>query len=415
LRNIFDQYSQAENRLTHALVSALGEDAILLRKFVKWATGAAPRKNLHIVEQQLPGEYEMSEDDYEQAGLPDAWIHDDDEWSLLVESKVAATLSLDQLKRHYRTAQKRGFSEVTVLAIDISNPKGKLPDYVIFRTWREIYGWLSDQAVWSEWAVRTLRYMEVAERKWAASGYLKEGTLTEFSGIHFDDDNPYNYHEAKRLIRLIMDELRQHPDLSGFINSRVSGRGAITGKGGEAVWDYVRFRGLDQKLEHTKVPHLSLVIDRREIRVFINAPNSMQGRFRRPVVDLGEDDFFEVMSHVNKNLLRVARDVTGAYPYASMTQRRFASQRAKASVDGAMSFDLRTAFPGGKMQKIKVQDQWLRALYSLITEKNSNLGWAVGMAFPYDKCAKTRKPIILDALANSWLACRPLLDEMLKK
>ena len=123
MRNIFDQYSQAENRLTHALVSALGEDAILLRKFVKWATGAAPRKNLHIVEQQLPGEYEMAEDDYEQAGLPDAWIHDDDEWSLLVESKVAATLSLDQLKRHYRTAQKRGFSEVTVLAIDISNPK----------------------------------------------------------------------------------------------------------------------------------------------------------------------------------------------------------------------------------------------------------------------------------------------------
>tara|TARA_B110000503_G_C7166489_1_gene422115 strand:+ start:4748 stop:5170 length:423 start_codon:yes stop_codon:yes gene_type:complete len=140
VRNIFDQYSQPENRLTHALVSTLGEDVVLLRKFVRWVTGIPSLRRLKVVEQQLPGEFEMAKDDYERAGLPDAWIHDDDEWSLLIESKVAAILSLDQLERHYRTAQKRGFSNVTVLAIDVLNPKGKLPDYVIFRTWREIYG-----------------------------------------------------------------------------------------------------------------------------------------------------------------------------------------------------------------------------------------------------------------------------------
>jgi hypothetical protein len=161
--------------------------------------------------------------DFERKGLPDAWNHDDLDWSLLIESKVAATLSSDQLKRHYRAAKKRGFEDVTVLAIDVSAPQKKLPDYVVFRSWRDIYSWLSRQSKSSEWAFRTLQYMEVAERKWPADGYLKEGTLTESAGVHFDENNPYNYAEAKRLIRLMMDELRRHPDLKGFINSRAGG------------------------------------------------------------------------------------------------------------------------------------------------------------------------------------------------
>jgi hypothetical protein len=218
LRNIFDQYSQPENRLTHALVSALGEDTRLLRKFVKWITAATPPKRLKIVEQQLPGEYELTELDYEQTGLPDAWIHDDAEWSLLIESKVAAALSLDQLKRHYRTAEKRGFENVTVLAIDVSAPKKKLPDYVVFRSWREVYSWLSSQSNSSEWALRALRYIEVAERKCPAEGYLKEGTLTKFSGVHFDEKNPYSYPEGKRLIRLMLGELRDRSDLKKIAN-----------------------------------------------------------------------------------------------------------------------------------------------------------------------------------------------------
>lgn len=66
MRNIFDQYTQPENRLTHALVTAFAEDPKLLRKFVKWVTDVAPPKRLKVVEQQLPGEYELAEDDYER-------------------------------------------------------------------------------------------------------------------------------------------------------------------------------------------------------------------------------------------------------------------------------------------------------------------------------------------------------------
>jgi len=45
----------------------------------------------------------------EARGLPDLWIHGDGDWSLIIESKVAAKISEDQLKRHRRTAQRNGF------------------------------------------------------------------------------------------------------------------------------------------------------------------------------------------------------------------------------------------------------------------------------------------------------------------
>lgn len=43
MRNLFDQFSQNENKLTHALVSALHEDRVLLKAFVRWVTGDMAR------------------------------------------------------------------------------------------------------------------------------------------------------------------------------------------------------------------------------------------------------------------------------------------------------------------------------------------------------------------------------------
>ena len=414
MRNIFDQYSQHENRLTHALVIAFGADPKLLRRFVKWVAEITPPKRLCIVEQKLPGEYELSEDEAEKRGLPDAWIHDDESWSLLIESKVAATLNVDQLKRHYRTAQKRGFENVMVLAIDLAQPKKKLPEYVVFRSWREIYSWLSLESIGSEWALRALRYMEVVERKWSAEGYLKEGTLTEFSGLHFDDNNPYNYSEGKRLIRMVMEELRYHPELKPLINTKVGGREAITGKGRAGVWDYLRLKGLDSDVSHTSQPHVSIGIGQDALRAFLIIPNSMDTKYRKPIKALGEKKFTEVMSKVNVNMKKVVRSSKGSFPYANMNQRRFPSRAAKAMIDGAMIFDLRTAFEGGKNQSIKVQPQWLNAMYSLIESKKSHMEFGVGVNFPYEYCRKVKSPAIVDSLAASWLACKPLIDVMLK-
>jgi hypothetical protein len=416
LRNIFDQYSQHENRLTHALVIAFDEDSKLLRKFVKWITGTTSPKRLKIVEQQLPGEYELPEQESEQRGLPDAWIHDDDEWSLLIESKVQAKLNFNQLERHYRTARKRGFSNVTVLAIDVEKPDKKLASYVVFRSWREIYSWLSQQSANSEWALRTLRYMEVAERKWPAEGYMREGTLTEFSGIHFDENDPYNYGEAKRLIRLMMDELRQHSCLKSMIKPKASGRGAITGKSRGGVWDYLRLKGFNSKALHTNYPHLSMSIGKEVVRVFLIVPSSAEPRFRRAIIGLGEEGFFEVMGNVNNKMRKVLRYASGSSPYVSVNQRHFLSRSGTAIVDGVMNFDLRTAYGvGERNQMVKQQTQWLSAVFSLLANKKSNMDFGVGISFPYESCKKIQSPAILDSIAATWVACQPLLNVMPKR
>src|ERR1700682_3739058 len=89
LRNIFDQYSQPENRVTHALMTAIDEDRTLLglflRELVKVKSPLDSRK-LSVLEQQYPGEEEPSEDELDRRGIPDGWIFDDEGWCVFIES-----------------------------------------------------------------------------------------------------------------------------------------------------------------------------------------------------------------------------------------------------------------------------------------------------------------------------------------
>jgi len=416
MRNIFDQYTQPENRLTHALVSVLGEDITLLRQFVKWVTRKPIPKNIKIIEQQLPGEIEITEEESERRGLPDAWIFDDESWSLLIESKISSPLKTDQLRRHYNTAQKRGYEDALVLAIDVVQPTRKLPDYVVFRTWSDIYIWLSQNTHKSDWAIKALRYMEILEAKLTNDGYLNEGTLTVFSGIPFTEDNPYNYPEAKRLIKLAMEDLRSRKALVKQLgmNPKGTGRGAITGKDGVAVWDFLRLKGSKDTETFTKFPHLTMGIGQERLLVIVTVPHSIKPEFRKNIVNLGFEGFEDLMYQVNKNLTKALRKAKGAAPWVDVVQRRYPSQRSMAIIDARVEYDLRTAFPRTKQQPVKTQPQWLMATYDALSNKRSNLQVAVGAIFPYRRCEKTQSPEILDYVEATWLACKPLIDMMIK-
>lgn len=416
MRNIFDQYSQPENRLTHSFVCALSEDKKLLRIFIHWITGKAAKRVVGIIEQRLPGDSELSEDESERRGLPDAWIYDDAKWSLLIESKVSAVLRTDQLHRHYKTALRHGFDDISLLAIDVVPPRQKLPEYVVFRKWSEIYTWLCNQTHYSEWALKTVRYLEVAESKWSADGYLKEGALTVFSGIPFTDDNPYNYPEAKRLIKLALDELRTRKDLVRKLgmNPQGVGRGAITGREGAAVWDFLRLKGSSNEEPFTKFPHLTLALERDRILATITVPNGIKTTFRRNIVDLGFEGFCELIGKVNNNLYQALNEAKGAAPWVIVVQRRYLTQRSAAIIDARLEYDIRTAFFSRRKHSVKVQQEWLKATYDTLSRKNSNLQVAVGAIYPYRSCKMTKHPSIINYIANTWIACKPLLDVMLR-
>ena len=132
MRNLFDQYNQPENRLSHALAVCLNEDRSLLQRFVAWIGVKPPTREtkLLITEQSLPGDPPESEEQAERKGLPDIIIHDGDAWCLLIESKVQAPLTDDQLARHERTLRRRGFdyvSRVVLTKAGVSAPTAIAP------------------------------------------------------------------------------------------------------------------------------------------------------------------------------------------------------------------------------------------------------------------------------------------------
>src|SRR2546426_9859048 len=102
VRNLFDQYDQPENRLSHALAVALAEDDHLRRTFLRRFVTLAHETpdQVDVAEQRLPGESDTNEIEADRRGLPDICLYNDDGWSVAIECKVEAELSASQLNRH---------------------------------------------------------------------------------------------------------------------------------------------------------------------------------------------------------------------------------------------------------------------------------------------------------------------------
>lgn len=182
---------------------ALDSNRWLLNSFVHWVTGQNMRKQkLVVFEQSLPGDEE------------DLWEEE---------------------------AQRRGIEDVNLLLITVHAVPGRLPDKVIVKQWWEVYAWLSKHAAPSIWARRCLEYIQVAETQEAEAGYLQEGRLTVFSGIPFGRDEPYSYGQAKRLLKLLREELCRDERLIKQLGADLiaPGRPAITGRERSSVWDFI--------------------------------------------------------------------------------------------------------------------------------------------------------------------------------
>jgi hypothetical protein len=413
LRNIFDQYSQPENRITHALMTALEQDRNLLRLFLHDLVRRKPPcdpSKLAVLEQQYPGDDEPSEDELERRGTPDGWIFDSEGWCVFIESKVIAKLGADQIIRHRRTAERRGFKTITAVAIAPHLPSTLPPDTVLLE-WRSVYAWLRRHTSNSAWAARTAEYLEIAEAKLIDAEQFVEGTLTMFSGFPFGRDHPFTYLEGKRVLGLALGELRQRHDLRDQLkmNPKVPGRPAITGRRSDAVWDFLSLAGSGNVVSFTKHPHLTLGILADALEVMVTVPNAVNSGMKRKLIALGENGFQALTRRVVKNFTPLVRSHPGAAPWFRGIQRRYPSQRAAPFIDARIDFDLRTAIPLSGPPK--AQPRWLSAAYSsFVNKEGSNYQIQMGALFRYDRCPELRQAKALDLVAAAWLACKPLVD-----
>lgn len=409
MRNLFDQYEHPENRLSHALAVCLHEDRDLLKQFFL-LIGVDPSKlaeRLVIDEQSLPGETPISEDEAERRSLPDIVIHDNEAWSVLIESKVQAGLTADQLDRHLKTLRKRGFSTSHRLALakeGVTPPPG-----VIGLTWPKLYEWLGSRGGVHAWARRMRDYLRVAEVRMARDGYLTEGTLTMFDGFPFSDDNPYTYGEAKRLLSLALKELRKDRSLCKMgIDPDAEGRHAITGRAGASVWDFLSLKGRPASGGHTRYPHLTLAIHAEMLEVAITIPHGVITNVRTRLADLGTDGLCAMNGEIleqTRNLRRI-----GSRVEAYALQRHYKSQRSAATKDASVYFRLETSQSGGD-GRTKHQPEWAALLATLLKSKRSNIQFGYVVSFPWSTDGiKTRKALSL--ISEGWCALEPLLNRV---
>ena len=413
MRNVFDQYAQPENRLSHALASVLQEDAAFRKSFVRWAGLTPPRRaaDLRVLEQGVGGVADKN-GKQRHLGLPDIWLEGGPAFCLMIESKVAAKLTRDQLQRHLRTARNREYLKPRILVLTAKNET--VPDMpeVICRTWASLYTWLGGQMN-ALWPTRLLSYMEILEGQMVEEGYLRDGALTEFRGIPFGRDYPYSYPEAKRLLTLALDELRRDRMLIKQlgVDSSNPGRGAITGKAAPGVWDYLGLKAHRKFAVHTQFPHLTLYLTSRHMEIVVTVPNAVDRRVRRALVGETQTEFTAHLKDVCTHLDRLTRQTKGlraAKPWMEIRQRHYASQRSEPVVDGEMNFDLRAAI--GKTRGVKNQPEWLAAAYELLANKRSNIQWSIGLIVPYDRCPALKGRAALRVISGAWLALKPLTD-----
>lgn len=420
MRHLFDQYEQPENRLTHALACCLKENQKLLRDFVHWTDPriTPSRRRMVIDEQVMPGDAEISEEDSEKRGLPDICIHDDSGWAMLIENKIGTPISNDQLRRHRETARRRGITKVFLLVISPNLPAHRLPDGVQHLEWSTLYDWFKKKSNNSEWSQRLTSYMEILEANMINSGILEKGTITTFTGINFNADSPYNYHEAKRILNLAMAELRKDKKLIKLgMDPAGKGRSAITGSKGQAVWDFLPVKQASKADNFTQFPHLTLVIQSNRVIVIVTIPNGIKSEFRHNIRDIGQDSFENLIFEVTDKLERLFKKTPEATPWIEVIQRHYPSQRSPAIMDARLEFDPRTAL-GSKMRRgkskcsVKPQPQWLAATYDALTIKKSNLQVGIGAMIPHS-CPMLHSKKALNIIAETWIACKPFLKAIL--
>lgn len=410
MRNIFDQYDQPENKLTHALVCTLDRDRALLAAFLRWLglAGIPPARGLGIVEQHVPGSQQLHADEGDARGLPDAFVFDANGWGVVFESKVQGKVRTGQIRRHQATAARYGFEQTQAVAISVSRPLVRLPDRTLAVTWREVYQWFSHRSARHPWAKSLVEYMRVFETKMGAKDYDIPGTITVFDGLRFDDDNPYTYREGKRLIRLLGDELQARKDLHAIgVDPKGKRRPAITGKGTSQVWDYIPLKVARDAKQFTEYPHLTMSLKRSSAIAAVTVPNGVRGGLKTKLTGAGLDGFRTLVSEIEKALRPLAERSRGAKPLMYVTQRHYANQRSAAEVDARLEADLRTAVPRRKAG-VKYQPEWIEAIYHILVCKRSNLQLGVEMNFQY-KCPVVRSPQALDLFAQSWIALSPFV------
>lgn len=227
-----------------------------------------------------------------------------------------------------------------------------------------------------------------------------------FDGFQFSAENPYTYREGKRLLKLVMLELRREPTIKALgIDPRAAGRSAITGSGQSGVWDFIPLRDRPRAGLFTAFPHLTLSLDADRVEAAITIPNGVMRAVRRRLAELG----VEGLTRLNARIVKRARRIisAGGSLQAYAVQRHYPSQRSAGVVDARVTFRLETSLP--RNGPIKQQVGWVQLFADLLQKRRANIQFGYTVQLPLElPVMRTRRSV--QWIGQSWHALAPLLD-----
>jgi hypothetical protein len=229
-------------------------------------------------------------------------------------------------------------------------------------------------------------YFEVAEAQMAQDEYLREGTITEFSGVSF---NPYTYLEGKRVLRLLMQKIRENKQFirEMGIDQDAQGRSSITRQ--DLLWDFMRIRNThDKQTQFQCYPHCTVGIGPERAEAMITFPHGMSSTLRNRLSGDSFDEFAQRLQSASMEIDNSLKGLKEYRPVARIMQRRYQTQRSVPYKDAVIEFDPRVTLGMKKPQvgpPIKQQEEWARATYELLINKRSNLQFQIGAEFYHKK------------------------------
>ncbi len=396
LRNVFDQYSETENRLTHALFQTLRADEGLVVPFLRWAVGdpGLMEQRHQLSCQVLPSIHHVAaaedqlleEESAASRSIPDGWIiGETDGLAVVFEDKVTAGLSRDQLARHVSTAKRRGFSRIMMLVVTAD---GEMPSeiaswrpegaQVFWKPWTSLYLWLVQRQEHNWWARELADFLTVLEYRLRERGI--DVALTGFSGIPFGKDYPYDALAARAQLLNLMPLLRKNEKLRRVYSGILAeGKGRV---GLETpVWDVL-------KVQETfnSSPHLSVVVGGDETQLQVTVPNADRtGAWKR--LQNADGSTMEVPLQATWNNVRALQGEPALF--LNLYQRHFLGM-TRGVLDARIEVDLGTYFgqtePDPQVKHlVRGNSIWLTSLLAMLGKtKKGNLELSLALRYRYD-------------------------------
>ena len=369
---LYDQYSNEENRLTHALLHTIGSSEYIFTEFIRNIVGIKSFYKSGIFEistQKKPKGYGDKDKKPDQIkSVPDAWIiNEKNDFGIAIEVKGKKnSLRIGQLKSHSKLVNKYKNSFILSITPDNNLPKivsdlkqdSEMNVVPIWTPWGDIYR-----------LFKTL-FMNTSNKNAKDSFLLKsileylEGRMDVlgFQGIPFNKDNGYDNRIAKEILKNEMDELQ--PYVEGIYEELVKRRPAITLLKKSGVWDcFGNAKGFTNDL------HITLGISEESHNIALVVPNSSKNAWKRLKEIFSTEAYQDELISILANLRKTVPCI-----YAEFVQRHFIARKHGVE-DGKLFFNLDVIGKSFSNKKsiAKISSIWFPAFQeAIINKKNLN-------------------------------------------